>query len=105
MVQWTVGVGRPGPPSDSPPLLFTDFFGPDRPKRDYRVDAAELLDDKPDMAAAKIQTIDAQLFQFSADGKKQPIPGSEILFITIINKSNVAMHLPLCVLFLLRFLF
>ena len=50
-----------------------EFFGPNRPKRDYRVDAAEILMSKPSTSAPQIQTLDAQLFQFSADGKRLPV--------------------------------
>lgn len=50
-----------------------EFFGPNRPKRDYRVDAAEILMNKPSTSAPQIQTLDAQLFQFSADGKRSPV--------------------------------
>ncbi|KAI3337259.1 hypothetical protein HD806DRAFT_518164 [Xylariaceae sp. AK1471] len=55
-------------------VVLQDFFGPDRPRRDYRVDAAELLMQRPNLAPPKIQTLNAQLFQFSVDGKKQPVP-------------------------------
>ncbi|KAI1769041.1 hypothetical protein GGR53DRAFT_475481 [Hypoxylon sp. FL1150] len=55
--------------------LLGDFFGPERPQRSkYNVDAAELLVHRPSIATSKIQTLSAQLFQFSADGKKLPIP-------------------------------
>ncbi|RYP81945.1 hypothetical protein DL769_001789 [Monosporascus sp. CRB-8-3] len=53
--------------------LLEDFFGPERPKRDYHVDAAELLMNRPNPRAPKVQTLSAQLFQFSADGKKVPV--------------------------------
>ncbi|KAI0871475.1 hypothetical protein GGS24DRAFT_58710 [Hypoxylon argillaceum] len=55
-------------------VMLRDFFGSDRPQRNYRVDAAELLTHRPDLTAPKIRTLNAQLFQFSADGKKQPVP-------------------------------
>ncbi|KAI1121116.1 hypothetical protein F5Y10DRAFT_282727 [Nemania abortiva] len=54
--------------------MLRDFFGSDRPQRNYRVDAAELLTHRPDLTQPKIRTLSAQLFQFSADGKKQPVP-------------------------------
>ncbi|KAI0458319.1 hypothetical protein F5B21DRAFT_23038 [Xylaria acuta] len=54
--------------------MLRDFFGSDRPHRDYRVDAAELLMQRPDSTPSKVQTLSAQLFQLSADGKKQPVP-------------------------------
>ncbi|KAI0540877.1 hypothetical protein GGR58DRAFT_498751 [Xylaria digitata] len=55
-------------------VTLRDFFGSDRPERNYRVDAAELLMQRPNLAPPKIQTLNAQLFQFSIDGKKQPVP-------------------------------
>ncbi|KAI1375012.1 hypothetical protein F4677DRAFT_424310 [Hypoxylon crocopeplum] len=54
--------------------LLGDFFGPERPKRSYRVDAAELLMHRPTVVPTKIQTLSAQLYQISADGKKLPVP-------------------------------
>ncbi|KAH8164145.1 hypothetical protein CIB48_g4094 [Xylaria polymorpha] len=55
-------------------VMLRDFFGSDRPRRDYRVDTAKLLMQRPDSTPSKIQTLSAQLFQLSADGKKQPVP-------------------------------
>ena len=49
---------------------LTDFFGTQRPKRDYRADAAELLMNRPSTLAPQIRTLDTQMFQISADGKK-----------------------------------
>lgn len=55
--------------------LLGDFFGPERPQRfKYNVDAAEVLEHRPILIPSKIQTLSAQLFQLSADGKKLPIP-------------------------------
>ncbi|KAI1282318.1 hypothetical protein F5Y07DRAFT_352135 [Xylaria sp. FL0933] len=54
--------------------MLREFFGSDRPQRNYRVDAAELLMQRPNLAPSNIKTLSAQLFQFSADGKKQPVP-------------------------------
>ncbi|KAI1174207.1 hypothetical protein F4777DRAFT_408343 [Nemania sp. FL0916] len=64
------------PPKQSPDTsgILRDFFGSDRPQRNYRVDAAEILMDRPALAPPRIKTLSAQLFQFSADGKKQPVP-------------------------------
>ncbi|KAI1203220.1 hypothetical protein F5X97DRAFT_161234 [Nemania serpens] len=69
------------PPTRSPTkqsletsVLLQDFFGPDRPQRNYHADAAELLMQRSTLAPLKIRTLSAQLFQFSADGKKQPVP-------------------------------
>ncbi|KAI1631320.1 hypothetical protein F4809DRAFT_632854 [Biscogniauxia mediterranea] len=71
----------PSSPARSPTKLsqdassmLSDFFGPERPKRKYGVDAAELLMNKPIITPPNIQTLSVQLFQFSADGKKQPVP-------------------------------
>lgn len=55
-------------------VLLQDFFGSDRPQRNYHVDAAVLLMQRSDLAPPRIRTLSAQLFQFSADGKKQPVP-------------------------------
>lgn len=76
---------NPKSPATSPPLRspkqlqdepvnLEDFFGPDRPKRNYHADAAEILMKRPTASIAKIQTLNSQLFQFSADGKKIPVP-------------------------------
>ncbi|KAI0480257.1 hypothetical protein GGR56DRAFT_625283 [Xylariaceae sp. FL0804] len=54
--------------------MLSDFFGPDRPQRKYGVDAAEVLMNRPNSASSKLRTLKAQLFQFSADGKKQAVP-------------------------------
>ncbi|KAI2630758.1 hypothetical protein GGR54DRAFT_584117 [Hypoxylon sp. NC1633] len=64
----------PTKPSPEASALLEDFFGPERPQRKYSVDAAELLMRRPTVAPTKIQTLNAQLFQFSADGKKVPVP-------------------------------
>ncbi|KAI0202953.1 hypothetical protein F4808DRAFT_468118 [Astrocystis sublimbata] len=64
-------------PTSQPPdtsVMLREFFGTDRPRRDYHVDAAQLLMQRPYSNAPKIKTSSAQLFQFSADGKKQPVP-------------------------------
>lgn len=53
--------------------VFTEFFGPERPKRDYKVDAAEVLMNRPS-PGPRIRTQQAQLFQVSGDGKKLPVP-------------------------------
>lgn len=73
---------RPKSPMRSPTkqpaeasTLLGDFFGPDRPQRSkYNVDAGELLVHRPSIAPSKIQTLNVHLFQFSADGKKLPVP-------------------------------
>ncbi|KAB5516921.1 hypothetical protein GE09DRAFT_1158924 [Coniochaeta sp. 2T2.1] len=53
--------------------VLTNFFGPERPKRSYTVDAAEILMRRP-TAGARVNTQQAQLYQVSGDGKKQPVP-------------------------------
>lgn len=54
--------------------MLTSFFGTERPKRSYNVDAAEILTRRP-TSGARVKTHQAQLFQVSGDGKKQPVPG------------------------------
>ncbi|OTB08021.1 hypothetical protein M426DRAFT_317527 [Hypoxylon sp. CI-4A] len=54
--------------------LLGDFFGSERARKNYNVDAAVLLMRRPNVVPTKIQTLNAQLFQFSADGKKLPVP-------------------------------
>ncbi|KAI0380919.1 hypothetical protein F5Y04DRAFT_87916 [Hypomontagnella monticulosa] len=78
--------GSKSPPETSSPMrsptkqshdasnLLGDFFGPERSRRAYNVDAADLLMRRPDVTPTRIQTLNAQLFQFSADGKKLPVP-------------------------------
>lgn len=70
----------PASPMRSPTKLamegssaLTDFFGAQRPKREYRADAAELLMNRPSTSAPQIRTLDTQFFQISADGKKVPV--------------------------------
>ena len=74
---------KPPPPVESPmrsptrhaselSTLLTDFFGPGRPRRDYKVDPAELLASRPE-GSGKIQTLSSQMFQISGDGKKVPV--------------------------------
>lgn len=53
--------------------MLTSFFGPERPKRTYAADAAEVLMRKP-AVGARVKTQQAQLFKVSGDGKKQPVP-------------------------------
>ncbi|ETS76252.1 hypothetical protein PFICI_11639 [Pestalotiopsis fici W106-1] len=54
--------------------VLTDFFGSNRARRDYQVDSADVLMRRPNISAPRIQTLSAQLFHFSADGKKTPVP-------------------------------
>lgn len=54
--------------------MLVDFFGSDRPARDYRADAADILMSRP-KAGSMIKTQNVQLIQISGDGKKSPVPG------------------------------
>ncbi|KAI1483878.1 hypothetical protein F4774DRAFT_363750 [Daldinia eschscholtzii] len=76
---------RTPPPTSSPirspskqsfdaSTLLGDFFGSERTRKSYNVDAAELLMHRLSIAPPRVQTLSAQLFQFSADGKKLPVP-------------------------------
>ncbi|KAK4249650.1 hypothetical protein C7999DRAFT_29902 [Corynascus novoguineensis] len=53
--------------------LINNFFGPERPRRKYTADAAEILMRRP-ASTAKIQTQRAQLIQLTSEGKKIPVP-------------------------------
>lgn len=53
--------------------MLKDFFGNERPKRDYRVDAAEVLMNRP-REGAIVRTQKAQLFQITEQGKRVPVP-------------------------------
>ncbi len=53
-------------------MLFKDFFGPPRPRKEYKVDTAEVLMSRPE-AGAKIQTSEVQMFRLLGDGKKIPV--------------------------------
>ncbi|TDZ23901.1 Protein flightless-1-like protein [Colletotrichum orbiculare MAFF 240422] len=60
--------------------LLDDFFGTPRPQREYKVDTAEVLMNKP-----RVRNIHGQggrLFQITGDGKKIPVPAhnERILF-------------------------
>ncbi|KAF4448805.1 hypothetical protein F53441_7854 [Fusarium austroafricanum] len=53
--------------------LLTDFFGPKPTRSEYKVDAAELLMNRPPSGPVKIQSLSFQVFQISAEGKKTPV--------------------------------
>lgn len=53
--------------------LIHEFFGPERPRRKYTVDAADILLKRP-ASTSKIQTQRAQLIQITAEGKKMAVP-------------------------------
>ncbi|KAI1098076.1 hypothetical protein F4804DRAFT_325775 [Jackrogersella minutella] len=65
-------VRSPTKQSPDASTLLGDFFGPERSRKNYNVDAAELLMRRP--SVTRIQTLSAQLYQFSADGMKLPVP-------------------------------
>lgn len=52
--------------------LLTDFFGPNRPKADVKVDSAEMLMNRPPMSA-KITSQGVKMFRVFGDGKKQAV--------------------------------
>ncbi|KAI8305123.1 hypothetical protein K4K61_005609 [Colletotrichum sp. SAR11_59] len=60
--------------------MLDDFFGTPRPQREFRVDTAEILMNKPQ--ARNIQGQGGRLFQITGDGKKIPVPAhnERILF-------------------------
>ncbi|KAK2605190.1 hypothetical protein N8I77_008045 [Diaporthe amygdali] len=53
--------------------MIHGFFGNERPKRNYQVDAAEILMNRP-KGGSRVQTHKAQLFQVTEQGKKIPVP-------------------------------
>jgi hypothetical protein len=53
--------------------MINGFFGQGRPKRNYHVDAAELLMNRP-KGGSRVQTHKAELFQVTEQGKKIPVP-------------------------------
>jgi hypothetical protein len=63
----------PGKQSSDVPSLINEFFGPERPRRKYTADAAEILMRRP-VSTAKIQTQRAQLIQLTSEGKKIAVP-------------------------------
>lgn len=68
------------PPAERSPIkqsneisvLLTDFFGPQRPHRDYKVDPAQVIMQRP-YEGGKIRSLGCQMFQISGDGKKVPV--------------------------------
>lgn len=52
--------------------ILKDFFGNERPKRDYRVDAAEILMNRPQEGSV-VQTQRADLYQITEQGKRMPV--------------------------------
>ncbi|KAM3449411.1 hypothetical protein MY3296_006956 [Beauveria thailandica] len=75
----SAAISTPGSPMPSPTkqpgeitTLFKDFFGPPRPRKDFKVDTAEVLMSHP-ASGAKIQTQEVQMYRLSGDGKKTPV--------------------------------
>ncbi|CAK7202136.1 hypothetical protein SEUCBS139899_004856 [Sporothrix eucalyptigena] len=54
-------------------VVLNDFFGADRPNRTYSVDTADILSRRP-QTDLRINTLSAQLYRVTNDGKKQPVP-------------------------------
>lgn len=52
--------------------LLTDFFGPPGPRKDMRVDTAEILMNRPP-PGAKIASLGFHMFKIFGDGKKVPV--------------------------------
>ncbi|KAF4981347.1 hypothetical protein FZEAL_2832 [Fusarium zealandicum] len=53
--------------------LLNDFFGAKQARNEYKVDAAEILMNRPPSGPAKIQSMSFQVFQISAEGRKTPV--------------------------------
>ncbi|PFH63137.1 hypothetical protein XA68_17781 [Ophiocordyceps unilateralis] len=53
--------------------LLTDFFGPPCPRKEMRVDTAEMLMSRPAAGASKITSLGFQMFRIFGDGKKIPV--------------------------------
>lgn len=79
----TPGAGVKSPPVNSPlpsPTkqaselqgVLMDFFGPQRPVKEYKVDAARIITERP-QAGAKVNSLNCQMFQISGDGRKVPL--------------------------------
>ncbi|KAG7115884.1 Advillin like protein [Verticillium longisporum] len=70
---------QPGTPLRSPvkqanevTTMLDEFFGTSRPQREYRIDTADILMNRPQVP--RVRTAGAQLFQLFGDGKKMPVP-------------------------------
>ncbi|KAJ4268796.1 hypothetical protein NW762_002864 [Fusarium torreyae] len=53
--------------------LLSDFFGPNPSRAAYKVDAAELLMNRPPSGPVKLQSLSFQVFQISPEGRKSPV--------------------------------
>ncbi|KAH7188309.1 uncharacterized protein B0J16DRAFT_90739 [Fusarium flagelliforme] len=73
--QQTPSAAPPKTPSQGGDVasLLTDFFGPKPARAEYKVDAADLLMNRPPTGPVKIQSLSFQVFQISAEGKKTPV--------------------------------
>ncbi|KJZ72965.1 hypothetical protein HIM_07728 [Hirsutella minnesotensis 3608] len=56
--------------------ILTDFFGPERPKADFKVDPAEILMNRPP-SGAKVSSSGFQIFKIFGDGKKVPVSAQD----------------------------
>lgn len=53
-------------------VVLTDFFGPQRPVKEHKVDVARIITERPQVGA-KVNSLNYQMFQISGDGKKMPL--------------------------------
>ncbi|PHH68776.1 hypothetical protein CDD80_7247 [Ophiocordyceps camponoti-rufipedis] len=63
----------PGKATNELSKLLTDFFGPPVPRKEMRVDTAELLMSRPIGGSGKITSLGFQMFRIFGDGKKVPV--------------------------------
>ena len=80
----TPGNGLKSPPAVDSPMqsptkqaselqgVLIDFFGPQRPVKDHKIDAAHLITQRPE-AGGKVSSFGYQMFRISGDGKKAPL--------------------------------
>lgn len=52
--------------------IFNDFFGPPRPRQDFKVDPAEVLMNRP-AESVKVNSSDVQMIRLAGDGKKSAV--------------------------------
>ncbi|KAM4057132.1 gelsolin repeat protein [Hirsutella rhossiliensis] len=65
-------VRSPTKPVNEVSMLLSDFFGPPGPRKEMRVDPAEILMNRPP-AGAKITSLGFHMFKIFGDGKKVPV--------------------------------
>lgn len=63
----------PGKATNELSKLLIDFFGPPVPRKEMRVDTAELLMSRPTGGSGKITSLGFQMFRIFGDGKKVPV--------------------------------